>query len=221
MRAPARLRFTCAVAVTLLLSALAAMAPGAAAATSTVKIVGMSYEPARTKVAVGDTVRWSNGSFLTHTVTSVDGLFDSEGISEGSSFSYTFQQPGTYSYYCTIHPGMRGEVVVAAGTPAPSPSAPGALVPSPQAVSVALSKVHRRAGAARVLIHVGASRPGAAVLLELYSREHFSWRQVARGTLDRQGRLTFELRAHLHRHLRVVIASAAGQPALISRTLAV
>lgn len=210
----------CAGGVVGLLAALLAFAPVAAAGSATVEIAGMSYEPQSTTVAVGDTVTWSNGSFLVHTVTAVNGLFDSERIPDRSSFSYTFQQAGTYAYYCTVHPGMRGDVVVKPAGSGPSASAPGVPVPA-SAMHVVLSGARGNGGPGRILVHVRAPRPGAAVLLELYSLEHFSWRQVAHALLDGHGRLTFGLHAHLHRRLRVVIPSEGGQPTLISRTLAV
>jgi amicyanin len=79
-----------------------------------VDIVGFKYVPASVKVRVGDTVTWTQVDKVKHTVTTVDGpeSFDSGLLSAGQTFSYTFTKPGTYSYKCTPHPNMRGEVIV-------------------------------------------------------------------------------------------------------------
>lgn len=73
------------------------------------------YNPASFTVKVGQAVTWSNGDGTTHTVTSDKaGLFDSGNMASGATFSYTFTQAGTYTYYCTIHPWMKGTIVVTA-----------------------------------------------------------------------------------------------------------
>ena len=64
-------------------------------------------------VAVGTTVTWTNDDpGMLHTVTAVDGSFDSGMISEGGTFSYTFETPGDFEYFCTPHPWMRAKVTV-------------------------------------------------------------------------------------------------------------
>jgi hypothetical protein len=57
-------------------------------------------------------VTWINRDIVRHTVTSSDGLFDSGRLSAGGRFNYTFDEPGTYGYFCTIHPLMRGTIIV-------------------------------------------------------------------------------------------------------------
>lgn len=49
---------------------------------------------------------------MAHTVTAVDGSFDSELLDPGESWSYTFETPGEYEYYCLPHPWMRARVIV-------------------------------------------------------------------------------------------------------------
>lgn len=78
-----------------------------------------SFTPSSIEVEVGTTVTWTNGSSVTHTVTSGtdgdhDGKFDSGNISPGSQFSYTFNEVGTYPYFCVPHLnlGMTGTVTV-------------------------------------------------------------------------------------------------------------
>jgi plastocyanin len=60
------------------------------------------------------TVTWSNGDGATHTVTSTPGTQFDHTLNAGDTFSYTFTQAGTYQYYCTIHPWMKGTIVVTA-----------------------------------------------------------------------------------------------------------
>jgi len=71
------------------------------------------YAPATFTAKVGQSVVWSNGDGTIHTVTTdTSKLFDSGGVPSGGTFSYKFTQAGTYTYYCTIHPFMKGTVVV-------------------------------------------------------------------------------------------------------------
>ena len=70
------------------------------------------FRPARLEVAAGTTVVWTNGGQVLHTVTAQDGSFDSGPIEAGERRSITFSRPGTFSFHCTPHPFMRGEVVV-------------------------------------------------------------------------------------------------------------
>lgn len=77
-----------------------------------VVIEGLSFNPSSITVPAGMEVVWVNQDGTTHTVTSRDDVFDSGNIADGESFSYTFDEAGTYEYYCTIHPSMEGEVTV-------------------------------------------------------------------------------------------------------------
>ena len=63
-------------------------------------------------IPVGTTVTWTNEDTMAHTVTAVDGSFDSEFIDPGASWSHTFDAPGEYEYYCLPHPWMRAKVIV-------------------------------------------------------------------------------------------------------------
>jgi plastocyanin len=73
------------------------------------------YLPANFTAKVGQTVTWVNRDASAHTVTSTAGVFDSGVVASGATYSYTFTQPGTYQYYCTIHPWMKGTIVVTSG----------------------------------------------------------------------------------------------------------
>lgn len=89
-------------------------APSGQAQTVKVDIAGFKYVPASVKIKVGDTVTWTQVDTVSHTVTIVSGpeSFDSGLLRVGQTFSHTFRKPGTYSYKCTPHPNMRGEVIV-------------------------------------------------------------------------------------------------------------
>ncbi len=64
-------------------------------------------------VPVGTTITWTNNDpGMIHTVTSVDGMFDSGFLNEGDTWSYTFDEPGEFEYLCTPHPWMRAKVIV-------------------------------------------------------------------------------------------------------------
>ncbi len=71
-----------------------------------------AYAPAMVRIRVGDSVTWSNTDNRDHTVVADDGSFDSGTIKAGRSFTHRFAQPGTFTYRCTLHPRMRGRVVV-------------------------------------------------------------------------------------------------------------
>jgi plastocyanin/outer membrane murein-binding lipoprotein Lpp len=76
------------------------------------------YLPANITVVVGvnNTVIWTNSDSVFHTVTATDGSFNSGTIFSGQSWSHTFTQRGTYSYYfCQYHPWMKGTVIVKGG----------------------------------------------------------------------------------------------------------
>ena len=82
--------------------------PGA----NTVSIVNMSFSPASLTVTAGTTVIWTNNDMITHTVTADDASFDSGNITMGTKYSRLFSTAGTYTYHCTIHPNMKGTIVV-------------------------------------------------------------------------------------------------------------
>ncbi len=70
------------------------------------------YEPAVLTVKVGTTVTWTNTGAVVHTVTAADRkAFDSKNIGSKASFSWTFQSAGTFAYFCTYHPWMKGTII--------------------------------------------------------------------------------------------------------------
>jgi len=77
-----------------------------------VKIDNFVFGPQTITVPVGTTVTWTNGDDIPHTAVSTDGVFKSKVMDTDEKFSYTFTKAGTYSYFCSIHPKMTGQVVV-------------------------------------------------------------------------------------------------------------
>jgi len=67
--------------------------------------------PSPTQAAVA-TVTWVNHDGDLHTVTSTQGLFASPGLDHGDTFAYRFTTPGTYPYFCALHPHMKGTILV-------------------------------------------------------------------------------------------------------------
>jgi amicyanin len=77
-----------------------------------VTIKDFEFTPATVTIKVGGTVTWTNNGPTTHSVTADDGSFDSGNLSQGKTFSHTFQTAGTFSYHCSPHPFMKANVVV-------------------------------------------------------------------------------------------------------------
>ena len=84
----------------------------APAARAEVKIDNFSFGPQTLTVPAGTTVVWTNRDDIPHTVVSTDGVFKSKVRDTDENFSYTFAKPGTYPYFCSIHPKMTGKIVV-------------------------------------------------------------------------------------------------------------
>lgn len=84
--------------------------------TVNVRIVDFAFNPKTITVPVGTTVRWTNTGNAPHTVTSTNSprAFDSGTLNPGDSFEFTFNTPGQFPYFCSIHPSMTGMVIVQA-----------------------------------------------------------------------------------------------------------
>lgn len=91
-----------------------ALGRGAAAspAVTTVTIRTFAFQPQTITVPPGSEVVWINEDDTPHTVTSADRALNSSGLDQGDRFSATFDKPGSYPYFCSLHPQMRGVVVV-------------------------------------------------------------------------------------------------------------
>jgi len=78
-----------------------------------VEVDNFSFAPAMAAVAAGTTVTWTNRDDVPHNIVSTDQKFKSPVLDTDEQFSHTFDSPGTYKYFCSIHPKMTGQVVVA------------------------------------------------------------------------------------------------------------
>ena len=76
------------------------------------------YIPYETKIVNGSKITWSNDDYVAYTITSgtvkegPDGIFDSGLFISGKTFSHVFEKEGTFDYFCTIHPWMKGTIMV-------------------------------------------------------------------------------------------------------------
>jgi plastocyanin len=75
-----------------------------------VAMKNMKFSPATIEIKKGDTVEWKNHDITPHTATSA--AFDSGSITSDAGWRHTFTQAGSFPYYCTFHPEMKGTVVV-------------------------------------------------------------------------------------------------------------
>ena len=85
---------------------------GEAAKSEKVDIVEFTYQPDPVVVQVGGKVIWQNQDTAPHTATADDDSWDTGTIEKGKIGSETFKDPGTFAYFCEIHPDMRGTVEV-------------------------------------------------------------------------------------------------------------
>ncbi len=94
-------------------SAAATPAAALTPAANTVTITSTGYQPNSLQVKVGTTVTWMNTDSAAHTVTSdTAGAFDSGPINANSSFTFTFNQAGTFTYHSTGNTGFTGTIIV-------------------------------------------------------------------------------------------------------------
>jgi plastocyanin len=81
-------------------------------ATSEVTIDNFTFTPAELTIPAGTQVTWTNKDDDAHTVVAKDKLFKSKALDTGEKFSFTFHDPGTYEYICSIHTQMTGKIIV-------------------------------------------------------------------------------------------------------------
>ena len=87
-------------------------AVAAAAAEVRVTIDNFSFDPPTVTVPAGTAVVWTNRDDVPHTVTSTTHAFGSQAMDTDATFSFRFDRPGTYPYFCAVHPHMTGQVIV-------------------------------------------------------------------------------------------------------------
>jgi amicyanin len=86
-----------------------------------VKIANFTFSPPTLTVKAGTTVTWTNEDDIPHTVNATSQAFKSGALDTDQKFSFTFTTPGTYQYFCALHPRMTGTIVVEASTGSNAP----------------------------------------------------------------------------------------------------
>jgi amicyanin len=112
------LKWGAALAVVLVIAALAVFlsACSARAADALVKIDNFTFDPPRVAVKAGTTVTWVNEDDIPHAIAGSALAFKSKVLDTDDKFAFTFTTPGTYEYFCSLHPHMTGTIVVEAAT---------------------------------------------------------------------------------------------------------
>ena len=87
-------------------------APAPAPVRRAVAIQGFEYRPKAVTAALGDTIAWTNGDVVPHSVTADDKTFDSPDVPPKEHFEWVAVKPGTFAYHCEVHPAMVGTVTV-------------------------------------------------------------------------------------------------------------
>ena len=82
------------------------------AANAEIKIDNFSFTPSELTVPAGTEVTWTNRDDIPHNVVTEDKSIKSKVLDTNDKFSFTFAKPGTYSYFCSLHPKMKGTVIV-------------------------------------------------------------------------------------------------------------
>jgi plastocyanin len=96
-------------------TATAIVLPGRAdSAPHAVTIDNFTFNPQRLTVTVGSTITWINKDDIPHAIASSSALFRSKALDTDDNYSFTFTAPGTYQYFCSLHPHMTGTIVVEA-----------------------------------------------------------------------------------------------------------
>ena len=108
-------KITARIVLAALIAIPVAMTPARAAVTA-VKIANFTFNPPMLTVKAGTTVTWSNEDDIPHTVNATKQAFKSGALDTDETFSFTFAAPGTYEYFCALHPHMTGTIVVEAAT---------------------------------------------------------------------------------------------------------
>jgi plastocyanin len=110
----------CIAAILLVIAMVAGRAGNSSSAAATekpvaetaIKIDNFTFSPNALTLPVGSTIRWTNKDDIPHNVVSEDKSFKSKVMDTDEQFSYTFTKPGTYLYFCSIHPKMTGKIIV-------------------------------------------------------------------------------------------------------------
>jgi plastocyanin len=132
------------------------------------------YLPYSLEIQVGDTVSWENVDSAAHTVTSgssadgASGVFDSSLFMAGTTFEFTFDDAGTYPYFCIVHPWMTGEIIVNEFEEMDAIPEEPSVEATPQEPSEEPILEEMPSGPVEVTMAVGSGAPGCEETLECY-----------------------------------------------------
>jgi len=91
-------------------SGKSAQAPAQVTEKNMVTIQEFKFNPAEITIQKGETITWINEDSATHNVTGT--AINSGSLAKGQSFKQTFNDTGTFDYSCTVHPNMKGKIIV-------------------------------------------------------------------------------------------------------------
>ena len=101
-----------ALLASLTLHAPQAISQEAKSSSTEVKVDNFAFAPQSLTVPANSTVTWVNKDDVPHVISSDQGVFKSKALDTDDKYSYTFTKPGTYTYFCSIHPKMTGTIIV-------------------------------------------------------------------------------------------------------------
>ncbi len=78
----------------------------------TVEIDNFTFSPDRLEIKAGSTVLWKNDDDIPHSIVATGKQFRSPALDTGETFRFTFTTPGTYDYFCGLHPHMTAKIIV-------------------------------------------------------------------------------------------------------------
>ena len=84
--------------------------------TSAIAIDNFTFNPQTVTVKAGTTITWTNKDDIPHAIAAVGKQFKSKVMDTDNTYSFTFTTPGSYAYFCSLHPHMTGTIVVEAAT---------------------------------------------------------------------------------------------------------
>lgn len=100
------------IALVLVIALRSAPATGQSAQATDIRVDNFTFNPETLTVPANSTVTWTNKDDVPHVIASTDGLFRSKGLDTDDHYSFKFAKPGTYNYFCAMHPKMTGKIVV-------------------------------------------------------------------------------------------------------------
>ena len=102
----------CVVLATSLLTGRLSAREAEMATSPSVHIDNFTFTPQEITITRGATVTWVNDDDIPHDIAASDKAFRSKAMDTEEKYSFKFNEPGTYAYFCSLHPHMQGKVIV-------------------------------------------------------------------------------------------------------------